>query len=171
VVPDTDRTLSLSLGFSDYNCGSNLAASAAPAAVSISAQQHSDMSFVPSTQALEAAGVSSGAAQQAGSTTPTDGSTPRLSSPSGLGLGLFSTPLGTESIGMGAGLGSGMFGLQSLSTVEAGNHMEAMIAELQATAGLTAEQVRVWPGLRLHDGSCTSNARRHPALYFGTSSW
>lgn len=137
---DTDRTLSLSLGFSDYMSGSNLAASTALAAISTSAHQHSDMSFVPSTQALNAAGFSSGSAQQAGSATPTDGSTPRLSSPSGLGLGLFSTPLGTESLGLGAG----MFGLHGLSVQVGGgdNPMETMIAELQATAGLTAEQVR-----------------------------
>jgi hypothetical protein len=47
-----------------------------------------------------------------------------------------------------------MFGLQGLSTVQAtgaGNPMEAMIAELQATAGLTAEQVRARPGFELHD--------------------
>lgn len=142
-VSDAERCLSLSLGFSDHMSGSNLASSAAPAAISTSAHQHSDMSFVPSTQSMHAAGHGS-SAQQQGSATPTDGSTPRLSSPTGLGLGLFSTPVPAEPTGLGAGLGLGLLGMQSPSSGgPAGPSMDALIAELQATAGLTAEQVRL----------------------------
>jgi hypothetical protein len=159
-VPDAaDRTLSLSLGISEHNLPSHLHLSspggaAAAGTAGTSAQhlqdssigpnnsQHIDMSFLPSTRPLNPAGFSTSSAQlqNPGSSTP-DGSTPRLSSPLGMDLGLFSTGPGTG--GFGSGLGSGLgssAGQQAAAAAPAGS-MQALIADLQANAGLSYEQV------------------------------
>jgi hypothetical protein len=167
-VPDAaDRTLSLSLGISEHNLPSHLQFNSPPGAAAAaggaSAQQqlqdssvgpnnsqHIDMSFLPSTRPLNPAGFSTSSAQlqNPGSVTP-DGSTPRLSSPLGMDLGLFSTHpgprafasgLGSE-LGSGLGAGLGPSGMEQAGAAAPAGSMQALIADLQATAGLTAEQV------------------------------
>lgn len=151
-VPDAaDRTLSLSLGISEHNLPSHLQLNSpggAPAAgaaaqqlqdssISPNNSQHIDMSFLPSTRPLNPAGFSTSSAQlQNPGTTTSDGS--RLSSPLGMDLGLFSSGPGPSAFGLGAGLGSG--GQQAAAAAPAGS-MQALIADLQANAGLSAEQV------------------------------
>lgn len=157
---DAERALSLSQGFSDPLSAANLAASAALAAINTPAQVPSDMSFLPSTHSTQPPAGGAAQLQQPGST---PGSTPRLSSPSGLGgggLGLFSVPPagGPEP---SAGLDTGFLGMQGLGAGGGqgggGTSMEAMVAELQATAGLTAEQV----GLVCLVGTCTALLMEH----------
>lgn len=146
---DAERALSLSMGFSDPLSAANLAASAGLAAISTSAHQHSDMSFLPSTHGSYPAGQINSGSAQLQQPNSTAGSTPRLSNPGDpSGMGLFSEHQGSpRPSGLGSGLGAGFMGMQGAGGGGQGGgdgggpSLEALVAELQATAGLTAEQV------------------------------
>jgi hypothetical protein len=133
------------MGFSDPLSAANLAASAGLAAISTSAHQHSDMSFLPSTHGSYPAGQINSGSAQLQQPSSTAGSTPRLSSPGDpTGMGLFSEHQGPQNP---SGLGAGFMGMQGAGGGGQGGgdgggpSLEALVAELQATAGLTAEQV------------------------------